>query len=99
MAVYIVCQLPGCQTTQLEMETALGDYLQGFCKVRDGGLYCVPVARLSDHTAGDGDSLGDYLQGFCKVRDSYQYCLPVAGLSDHTAGDGDSFGRLSTRLL
>jgi hypothetical protein len=33
MAVNIVCQLPGCQTTQLEMETALGDYLQGFCKV------------------------------------------------------------------
>jgi hypothetical protein len=58
MAVNIVCQLPGCQTTQLEMETALGDYLQGFCKVSDGCQYCVPVVGLSDHTAGDGDSFG-----------------------------------------
>ncbi len=48
MAVNIVCQLPGCQTTQLEMETALGDYLQGFCKVRGSFTYYQLELRLGD---------------------------------------------------
>jgi hypothetical protein len=49
MAVNIVCQLPGYQTTQLEMETALGDYLQGFCKVRGNFTYYSLELKIGDY--------------------------------------------------
>jgi len=42
----LVCELPGCGVTQKDVETALGEYLDGFCvkcgKKRDGSLCGCP---------------------------------------------------------
>jgi hypothetical protein len=71
MAVNILCQLPGCQTTQLEMETALGDYLQGFCKVRELPDYfhdsCKVKKDKETMEVFCWGALG-YMLGFCKVK-------------------------------